>query len=320
MIRIIESSPLQIMRKLLIFILFSSWSLQAQNKTGITGKPDTSFANYSAWRSLLKEDSTVRLANFQSSKSKVQSFVYKTLGSRILVVDEYSISTSRVQPTLLFFHGGGWRTGHRSQHIPLAKALADRGYRVFLVEYRLSTEALYPAAMQDAQAALQWVSKRKNVGEIYVAGYSAGGQMAALLGSVQDENTYGKGVKVAAVIDIDGILAFIHPESGEGDDSKKTSAATYYFGYNKVDGEAIWKEGSALNHVTKSDPPVLFLNSGVERMHAGRTDFMHKMAALGIHSEYYTFEKSPHTFVLMNHWFDQVVDRMERFMKNFHKN
>jgi len=320
MIRIIESSPLQIMRKLLIFILLSSWALQAQNKTGITGKLDTSFANYSAWRSLLKEDSTVRLAKYQSSKCKVQSSVYKVIGTRKLVVDEYSISTSRVQPTLLFFHGGGWRTGHRSQHIPLAKALADRGYRVFLVEYRLSTEALYPAAMQDAQAALQWVSKRKNVGEIYVAGYSAGGQMAALLGSVQDENTYGKGVKVAAVIDIDGILAFIHPESGEGDDSKKTSAATYYFGYNKVDGEAIWKEGSALSHVSEGDPPVLFLNSGVERMHAGRTDFMHKMAALGIHSEYYTFEKSPHTFVLMNHWFDQVVDRMERFMKNFHKN
>ena len=318
MIRIIESSPLQIMRKLLIFILLSSWGLQAQNKTGITGKPDTSFANYSAWRSLLKEDSTVRLAKYQSSKCKVQSSVYKVIGTRKLVVDEYSISTSRVQPTLLFFHGGGWRTGHRSQHIPLAKALADRGYRVFLVEYRLSTEALYPAAMQDAQAALQWVSKRKNVGEIYVSGYSAGGQMAALLGSVQDENTYGKGVKVAAVIDIDGILAFIHPESGEGDDSKKTSAATYYFGYNKVDGEAIWKEGSALSHVTKSDPPVLFLNSGVERMHAGRTDFMHKMAALGIHSEYYTFEKSPHTFVLMNHWFDQVVDRIDQFTKKFH--
>lgn len=325
MIRIIESSPLQIMRSLLILILLSSWGLQAQNKTGITGKPDTSFANYSAWQSLLKEDSTVRLARVQSSKTrvqssdfKVQSSIYKTIGSRKLVVDEYAVSATRRLPTLVFFHGGGWRTGHRSQHIPLAQALADRGYRVFLVEYRLSTEALYPAAMLDAQAALQWVSKRKNVGKIYVAGYSAGGQMAALLGSVQDENTYGKGVKVAAVIDLDGILAFIHSESGEGDDSKRTSAATYYFGYNKVDGEAIWNEGSALCHVSAGDPPVLFLNSGVERMHAGRTDFMKKMASYGIHTEYYTFEKSPHTFVLMNHWFDQVVDRMDQFMKNFH--
>jgi pectinesterase len=159
------------------------------------------------------------------------------------------------------------------------------------------------------------VAKRKNVGEIYVGGYSAGGQMAALLGSVQDENTYGKGVKLAGVIDVDGILAFIHPESGEGDDSKRTSAATHYFGYNKVAGEAIWKEASALSHVTKGDPPVLFLNSGDDRMHAGRDDFMRKMATLGIHTEYHTFEKSHHTFVLMNHYFDQVVDRMDRFMK-----
>ncbi|MEY2940683.1 MAG: hypothetical protein RJA67_368 [Bacteroidota bacterium] len=315
MIRIIESSPLQIMRYILIFLLLGSMGLQAQNKSGITGKPDTSFTNYSALKMVSKQDPSIRLAEVQSSKSKVQSFVYKTIGTRKLMVDEYATSATRKLPTLVFFHGGGWRTGHRSQHIPLAKALADRGYRVFLVEYRLSTEALYPSAMLDAQAALQWVSKRKNVGEIYVGGYSAGGQMAALLGSVQDENTYGKGVKVAGIIDIDGILAFIHPESGEGDDSKRVSAATHYFGYNKVDGEAIWKEASALSHVTKGDPPVLFLNSNDERMHAGRDDFRRKMADFGIHTEYFTFQNSHHTFVLMNHWFDQVVNRMDHFMR-----
>ena len=126
MIRNIESSPLQIMRKLLILLLLSSWSLQAQNKSGITGKPDTSFTNYSALRMVSKQDPTIRLAVFQSSKSKVQSSVYKVIGARKLMVDEYAIS-SRKLPTLVFFHGGGWRTGHRSQHIPLAKALADRG-------------------------------------------------------------------------------------------------------------------------------------------------------------------------------------------------
>jgi pectinesterase len=303
------------MRYILIFLLLGSMGLQAQNKSGITGKPDTSFTNYSALKMVSKQDPSIRLAEVQSSKSKVQSFVYKTIGTRKLMVDEYATSATRKLPTLVFFHGGGWRTGHRSQHIPLAKALADRGYRVFLVEYRLSTEALYPSAMLDAQAALQWVSKRKNVGEIYVGGYSAGGQMAALLGSVQDENTYGKGVKVAGIIDIDGILAFIHPESGEGDDSKRVSAATHYFGYNKVDGEAIWKEASALSHVTKGDPPVLFLNSNDERMHAGRDDFRRKMADFGIHTEYFTFQNSHHTFVLMNHWFDQVVNRMDHFMR-----
>ncbi|MFM6913999.1 MAG: alpha/beta hydrolase, partial [Aquirufa sp.] len=154
MIRIIDSSPLQIMRKTLIFHLLLALGLQAQNKSGITGKPDTSFTNYSALKMVSKQDPTIRLADYQSAKTQLQSSVYKIIGTRKLVVDEYAISASRKLPALVFFHGGGWRTGHRSQHIPLAKALADRGYRVFLVEYRLSTEALYPAAMLDAQAAL----------------------------------------------------------------------------------------------------------------------------------------------------------------------
>ena len=73
MIRIIETSPLQIMRILLIFLLFGSLSLQAQNKSGITGKPDTSFTNYAALKMVVKQDPTIRLAEVQSSKSKVQS-------------------------------------------------------------------------------------------------------------------------------------------------------------------------------------------------------------------------------------------------------
>jgi hypothetical protein len=50
---------------------------------------------------------------------------------------------------------------------------------------------------------------------------------------------------VNAVIDMDGILSFTHPESGEGDDSKRTSAATYWFGYPKKGNEKIWETGSS---------------------------------------------------------------------------
>ena len=61
--------------------------------------------------------------------------------------------------------------------------------------------------------------------------------MAALLGTVQDENRFGKGQKIKGVIDLDGILAYIHPESGEGDDRVRTSAATAYFGYTKTENQ-----------------------------------------------------------------------------------
>jgi pectinesterase len=312
---------LENMRKIGIMLLFICHGLLAQNLKGVTGIPDSSFANYSAWKSALKDDPSLRLAEYTSgSVPTAKSIVYKHMGNRKLVLDVYGPQDSKIRKTLLFFHGGGWRTGHRSQHVALAQALSKRGYRVFLAEYRLSTEALYPAAMLDAQAALIYLHQHAarlqvDPKQIFVAGYSAGGQMAALLGSVQDENLYGKGQKIKGVIDLDGILAYIHPESGEGDDRVRTSAATSYFGYSKTENPAIWNQASALNHVSKNDPPVLFINSGNERMHAGRDDFRQKMNAFGILTDVHTIVGSPHTFLLFTKWFDQTVQRIDQFMQ-----
>ena len=145
-------------------------------------------------------------------------------------------------PAVLLIHGGGWRSGDRSQQIPMAQQLAAQGYVAVTAEYRLSTEALYPAAVHDLKAAVRWLRANAAVygidtTKIAALGCSAGGQLAALLGTGGDVATLeGRGghpaqsSRVQAVVDIDGILAFIHPESGEGDDSRSTSAATYWFG------------------------------------------------------------------------------------------
>jgi hypothetical protein len=121
--------------------------------------------------------------------------------------------------------------------------------------------------------------------------------------------------KVNAVIDLDGTLAFIHPESAEGDDSKKISAATYWFGYSKTENPALWKEAAPLTHVGKQSPPFQFINSGVARMHAGREDFITVLNRNKIYSAVKTFEGSPHTFLLFQPWFDSVVVYMDAFIK-----
>ncbi|ONG53780.1 alpha/beta hydrolase [Pseudoroseomonas deserti] len=91
------------------------------------------------------------------------------------------------QPCLLFLHGGGWVLGSLATHDALCRALAQRlGAAVLAVDYRLAPEHPYPAALDDALAALRWLAAQASslnidAARIAVGGDSAGGNLAAIL-------------------------------------------------------------------------------------------------------------------------------------------
>lgn len=88
---------------------------------------------------------------------------------------------------ILFFHGGGWVLGSVETHDGAVRALArSAAANVLSVEYRKAPEAPYPAAIDDAEAALRWLcaigpSKGLSVDRIIVAGDSAGATISAVL-------------------------------------------------------------------------------------------------------------------------------------------
>jgi acetyl esterase/lipase len=309
--------------------------ITAQSTNSITGKPDTSFTNYSAYLQTKQKYPGVTLVgefNFPSVKEK-KNIVYCDLGKRQLQIDVfYPAEKMKSRAAIIIVFGGGWRSGNRTQHYPLAQQLADLGYVCFTPDYRLSTEALYPAAVNDIKTSIRWVhahAKEYNIdtSRIAVLGFSAGGELAAFMGSTNGIQKFegknnclpGGSSWVHAVIDIDGILAFIHPESGEGDDSKKTSAATYWLGYSKTENPELWKEASSLTYAGKQNPPTLFINSSVARMHAGRTDYINVMNQYNIFSEVHEFENSPHAFCLFEPWFQPTVKYIDNFLKKIFK-
>src|SRR5262245_30064586 len=62
------------------------------------------------------------------------------------------------RPAVVFIHGGGWSGGNRSQFYRQAAYLASkRGYLGACIEYRLSGEAKFPAAVEDAKCAVRWL-------------------------------------------------------------------------------------------------------------------------------------------------------------------
>lgn len=324
------------MKAIALVLLFAfQLSAHAQLTAGLTGKPDTSFSVYSEYIKNKKAHPEIKIVDeFHSySVNEKRNIFYCKIHHTKLLLDVFYPSAKAKQkyPALMFIHGGGWRSGNRTQHYPLAQKLAELGYIVITPQYQLSTHALYPGAVYDLKAALRWIhakAKKYNIdtNKIAVGGFSAGGQLAALLGTTTGDPAfegtdcnlkYSSGVN--AIIDLDGTLSFVHPESGEGDDSKKTSAATYWFGYSKKENQKLWEDASPLNHVSSRTPPTLFINSSVARMHAGREDFIKVLKENNIYTDVKTFADAPHSFPLFEPWFTPTVKYIDEFLKKIFK-
>lgn len=109
-------------------------------------------------------------------------------------------------PAVVHFHGGGWRMGDRSSLGPVTDAfaltpferLAAAGFAVVSADYRLSSQAVFPAQLKDATAAVAWLRAHAaefNVdpGRIFAWGDSAGGHLACLVGLGADGSGAGSG-------------------------------------------------------------------------------------------------------------------------------
>ncbi|WJV50427.1 alpha/beta hydrolase [Streptomyces flavofungini] len=90
------------------------------------------------------------------------------------------------RPTVVFFHGGGWSLCSVDTHDATARGLCRAAHAaVVSVDYRLAPEDPFPAAVDDAYAALRWAAAHRaelggEDGPLVLAGDSAGGNLAAV--------------------------------------------------------------------------------------------------------------------------------------------
>lgn len=95
----------------------------------------------------------------------------------------YPDGTKEKLPVIIDIHGGGLMMGDKDSNRVYCSYLADRGYTVIAVNYRLSPDVLYPSQVQDVMAAFKWVHDNADkyycdLDKVYVTGDSAGGQLA----------------------------------------------------------------------------------------------------------------------------------------------
>ena len=120
-------------------------------------------------------------------------------------------------PLVVFIHGGGWKNG--SYKACKVTWLVEHGFAVASIGYRLSQVATFPAQVHDCKGAVRWLRAhadhyRYNAEKIGVCGSSAGGQLAALVGTSA------------------GVVALEGDTAGHLDQSSRVQAVINYYGPN----------------------------------------------------------------------------------------
>lgn len=257
-----------------------------------------------------------------------ENITYALIGERELHLDIFQPNKIfGPLPTILMIHGGGWRSGDRSMEYPMAEQLAEKGFISVTVEYRLSPEVLYPAAVYDLKAAVRWLranAKKFNIDPEKLAAYgcSSGGHLATLLGVTNGRGNFegetgnlDYSSMVQAIVNVDGPLDLTHPEeSFEIDDSSKFTSAAQWLGCTFKEKPELWMEASPMNYVTEETPPITFINSSLEEYHVGRDHMIDKLKFYKNYYEINTITDSPHTIWLFHPWFEKTLEYVNKFL------
>lgn len=225
-------------------------------------------------------------------------------------------------PCILDIHGGGWQKRQVEADKPMMERLAQRGFVTALVSYRLSTEAPYPAAIDDCKAALRCLRAhakelKLDPERIGCMGGSAGGHLSGLTamtsglpefegaGPFKDQSSQ---VKAAIVMAATQDLV----ASNEG---KKNEGAKLFFGGYLDEKPEVYKAASPITHVRVGVPPTIFIEGEKDTLKIGRAEMMEKLKGLGIETEVHTLKHAPHPFWMSDPWCAETVDIAAAFFK-----
>lgn len=162
-------------------------------------------------------------------------------------------------PVVVFFYGGGWRSGRKGFYRYVAKALARRGYVAVLPDYRIYPEVRYPKFIEDGTLAVRWV--KDNIGgfggdsaRIFLMGHSAGAHIAAMLAI---DTRWLQQVGLSAGQNIAGLIGLAGPYDflPLRDETLKV-----------IFGGAEQRETQPIFHVSPGAPPALLLTGGNDRV------------------------------------------------------
>jgi len=248
-------------------------------------------------------------------------------GRRDLTADVFTPEKipSKPRPAIVFLHGGSWMFGSPSQFHYHSDYLAKKyGFLALSVDYRLSGEAKFPAALQDAKCAIRWVrsqAKKLNIDphRVAICGGSAGGHLSSMVATTAGVKDYeGNGGHKKFASHANAAVLF----NGEFDMwdlvARKSliDAMEKFIGGTSTEMPEKYDELSSIKRIDGRTPPTLLLHGTEDKCvsHEQAVAFFNRLREVGVHAELEIYEGKPHA------WFNKEPDktktlkRMETFL------
>jgi len=229
-------------------------------------------------------------------------------GGRALALDLYSPKQRNARlPAVIFIHGGAWKSGYRQMYHYYCTKFAERGYVAATVSYRLTSEAPFPAAVEDIKCAVRWLrANAETLGidpnRIAVAGGSAGGHLAMMVGYAPDTpELEGDGGNSDSSSRVQAVVNLYGPTDLTTDFARTKSDVIAFLGGKSFDEQGeLYQFASPVTHVTKDDPPTLILHGSIDgTVPIEQAELLvKKLKENGVACEYDRIEGWPHAMDL----------------------
>ena len=210
-------------------------------------------------------------------------------------------------PTILFFHGGGWKGGGVAHFYNQSTYFASRGMVAISVQYRVEKpHGTTPIeCVKDGKSAMRFIKKNASQygidpDKIIAGGGSAGGHVAAAMATVKGFNEEGEDTSISC---IPKALVLFNPVANNSKEG---------YGYDRL--KDYWKDFSPAHNLTKNTPPTLIMLGTKDKLFkpALAEQYKQKMESLGLRCDLILYEGQDHAFFN----FDKSKDMHFQTMKD----
>ncbi len=246
--------------------------------------------------------------------------VYKTTSHGELKLHFFlpkgEMQIAALRPCVVFFFGGGWKSGSYLQFVPQAEYLASRGLVAACADYRiLNAHKTQPdKAVEDAKSAIRWVRGHAtefgvDPDKIIASGGSAGGHLAACtaLVTAYDAESDDKSISARP-----NAMVLFNPAMniGELHKARPPRSGAPSNGFTQETADAITP-----NHfIAKDTPPAILFFGTADKLKSGGDEYVQKARALGLRAEMWTAQDMPHGFFNRAPWTQVTANKMHEFL------